>query len=616
MKTIFKYIGLVIKGIWKLITFIRLTLTNLIFLGFIALILFSLNKTDEVTERTIEPSALVLDLSGPIVEKTTRVGALDSVGSSLLDQDLPQENLLFDIVDTIRYAKNDDSVTGIVLALGNMSETGLNKLRYIAKALNEFKTTGKPVFAVGDFYGQSQYYLASYADKIFLSPQGGVLLKGYSAQPLYYRRLLDKLDITTHVFRVGTYKSAVEPFLRDDMSPQTKQANLNWLNQLWDTYLEDISSNREIDPNSLRINETEFLQRFAQADGNLATLASQLGLVDKLASRPAIREELANIFGNDHQGGYKHIRYHDYLAQIPAQSQSSTNEIAVIVASGAIMDGHQPANRVGGDDIAAQLRQARTDRKIRAVVLRVDSPGGSAFASEVIRNEIEALKAVNKPVVISMSSLAASGGYWIAMSGSKIIASPTTLTGSIGIFSVIPTFEKAIDKLGISTDGVGTAPFATDGIASGLSQQAQQAMQMGINNGYKTFISLVAENRSMSLLDVDKIAQGRVWTGSDALANGLVDQLGDFDNAIEQAASLAELDDYQLQWLEEPLPMFEQVLEQLLSEAHAATGWDVSTLLPEPIRKMSVQMKADMSLLSQFNDPKGEYAFCLNCQVE
>ncbi|MHA2939932.1 signal peptide peptidase SppA [Vibrio sp. RC27] len=611
-----KNLGWIIKTIWKGITFTRVALANFIFIAIIALIFVSFNQKTETQQSIIEPSALVLNISGPIVEKSTRVSAIDSLGNSVLGQSLPQENVLFDIVDAIRAAKSDDNITGIVLSLGNMANTSITKLDYIAKALQEFKTAGKPIYASGDFYSQSQYYLASYADKVFLSPNGGVLLKGYSSYPMYYRRLLEKMDVTTHVFRVGTYKSAVEPFIRDGMSADAKQANLVWLNQLWDHYLESVSTNRKIEPQSLKLTEKQFINQFKQANGNMATLALNLGLVDELATRPMIRKELSDIFGSDHDGSYQRVSLYNYLSTINFSQSRSSDQIAVIVASGAIMDGHQPAGRLGGDDIAAQLHNARINRNVRAVVLRVDSPGGSAFASEVIRNEIEELRAVNKPVVVSMSSLAASGGYWIAMSADKIVASPTTLTGSIGIFSVIPTFEKAMEKLGVSTDGVGTTLFSGESVTKGLSRSAQQTMQLAIENGYQTFISLVSENRDIGLAEVDKIAQGRVWTGKDALNLGLVDQLGDFDDAVSAAATLADISDYKLQWLKEPESMAEQVLNELLSGAQSHISIQLESIIPPALKGVSNQVLADVSLLNQFNDPYGQYAFCLTCQTE
>ena len=280
------------------------------------------------------------------------------------------------------------------------------------------------------------------------------------------------------------------------------------------------------------------------------------------------------------------------------------------------MDGSQPRGTVGGDTVAGLLREARNDSKVKAVVLRVDSPGGSAFASEVIRHEVEALKAAGKPVVVSMSSLAASGGYWISMSADKIVAQPTTLTGSIGIFSVITTFEKGLNNLGIYTDGVGTTPFSGQGMTTGLTQGAKEAIQLGIEHGYQRFISLVAEKRGLTLKAVDELAQGRVWTAQDAQTLGLVDQLGDFDDAVRLAANLAHLERYNLYWVEKPLTPVQQFFQDLLGQVRVSLGLDVSTLLPKSLQPLAVEWQQQTSLLNQLNDPKGQYAFCLTCQVE
>ncbi len=615
MKTIFRFIGLFFKGIWKLITFIRLALTNLIFLLSIALVyfLYAYESPAPVVEKS---SALVLNLSGPIVEQSSYLNPVDSVSGSLLGQDLPKENVLFDIVDTIRYAKDDDSITGLVLALRDMPETNLTKLRYIAKAINEFKASGKPVFASGSMYNQSQYYLASYADKVFLSPDGAVLIHGYSAYNLYYKTLLEKLDVNTHVFRVGTYKSAIEPFIRDDMSDAARESASRWLTQLWGAYVDDVATNRGIDANTLTPSMDEFVDMLKQNSGDLAKLSLNIGLVDELATRQQIRTELANTFGSDGKDSYNAISYYDYLPTVESKTKLASDDIAIVIASGAIMDGSQPRGSVGGDSTAALLRQARNDKNVKAVVLRVDSPGGSAFASEVIRNEIQALKAAGKPVVVSMSSLAASGGYWISMSADEIIAQPTTLTGSIGIFSVITTFEKGLNKLGIYTDGVGTSPLSGVGITTGLNEGVQQALQMGIENGYKRFISLVGENRGMSVEEVDKIAQGRVWTALDAQKLGLVDKLGDFDDAVAAAAALAKLDDYNLFWVSKPLSPAQQFLQDLFGQLKVSLGLDISSIVPAALQPATKQLISDVSLMNNFNDPKGYYAFCLNCQMQ
>ncbi|ENV3693300.1 TPA: signal peptide peptidase SppA [Vibrio parahaemolyticus] len=616
MKKLFKFIGLIFKGIWKSITFIRLALANLIFLLMIAVFYFAFTYTGEGRPVIEKESALVMNLSGPIVEQRRYVNPMDSVAGSLLGNEMPKENVLFDIVDTIRYAKDDAKVSGLVLALRDLPETNLTKLRYIAKALNEFKASGKPVYAVGDFYNQSQYYLASYADKVYMAPDGGVLIKGYSAYSMYYKTLLEKLDVSTHVFRVGTYKSAIEPFIRDDMSDAAKESATRWVTQLWSAFVDDVTTNRNINAKVLNPTMEELLTEMKSVDGDLAQLAVKMGLVDELATRQDIRTLFAKEFGSDGKDSYNAISYYDYLATIRPDYTLANHDIAVVVASGAIMDGQQPRGTVGGDTVASLLRQARNDEKVKAVVLRVDSPGGSAFASEVIRNEVEALKKAGKPVVVSMSSLAASGGYWISMSADKIVAQPTTLTGSIGIFSVITTFEKGFSKLGINTDGVGTSPFSGDGITTGLSDGASQAFQLGIEHGYKRFISLVGSNRDMTVDEVDKVAQGRVWTGQDALSFGLVDQMGDFDDAVELAAKLANVTDYGIYWVEEPLSPTELFLQEFMNQVKVSLGVDATSLLPKSLQPVAQQFEQDASLLQSFNDPKGQYAFCLNCQVQ
>ncbi|MGI9888148.1 signal peptide peptidase SppA [Vibrio chagasii] len=616
MKKIFKFIGMIFKGVWKLITFVRVALVNLIFLLSIAVIYFVYFHSDTAPPTVPQQSALVLNLSGPIVEQSRYINPMDSVTGSLLGKDLPKENILFDIVETIRYAKDDDNVTGIVLALKELPETNLTKLRYIAKALNEFKASGKPIYAVGDFYNQSQYYLASYATKVYMSPDGGVLLKGYSAYSLYYKTLLEKLDVNTHVFRVGTYKSAIEPFIRDDMSDAAKESASRWLGQLWSAYVDDVSHNRQIDAKTLNPSMDTFLKELESVDGDIAKLAEKLGLVDELATRQQVRLELADVFGSDGQDSYNALGYYEYRATMLPEMNSESHDVAVIVASGAIMDGKQPRGTVGGDTTAALLRQARNDDKVKAVVLRVDSPGGSAFASEVIRNEIEAIKQAGKPVVVSMSSLAASGGYWISMGADKILAQPTTLTGSIGIFSVITTFEKGLNDIGVYTDGVGTSPFSGLGVTTGLTQGAKDAFQMGIEHGYRRFIGLVGENRGMDVDAVDKIAQGRVWTGQDAMQNGLVDEIGDFDDAIAAAASLAELESYNIYWVEEPLSATEQFIQEFMNQVQMSIGLDIQSMIPSSLQPVTQQLAQDSQLLSNFNDPQGRYAFCLNCQVQ
>lgn len=618
MKKLFCFIATIFKGLWKLISFLRVALLNLLFIGVLVLAYFSFfPQQDPTSEQADTPKkeALVLNLEGPIVEQRTYVNPFDSLSGTLFDKDLPKENVLYDIVSTIRFAAADNSVPGLVLNLKQMPETNLTKLRYIAKAISEFKATGKPIYAYGDFYNQSQYYLASYADKVFLSPDGAVLLKGYGAYTLYYKDLLEKLDVTTHVFRVGTYKSAVEPFIRNDMSAAAKESATAWLTQLWGAYIDDVSHNRKIDAKAITPSMDEFLAKMKSVDGDLAKLSKQVGLVDQLMTRQQAMSFMRSKFGGTEKNGYNGISYYRYKEKVTPPIVTTTDKVAVVVASGTILDGDQPKGSVGGDSMARLLRQARLDDNVKAVVLRVDSPGGSAFASEIIRNEIEALKQAGKPVVVSMSSLAASGGYWISMSADKIIAQPTTLTGSIGIFGIITTFEKGLSKLGVNTDGIGTSPFSGVGLTNGLSKGASEAMQMGIEHGYHRFISLVGMNRDIKVADVDKIAQGRVWTGQDAMKRGLVDQMGDFDDAINEAAKLAKIDSYKLTWIDKPLTPTQQMLQDLFSSMDASIGNPLNKWLPDSLKPAAAQMAQSADLLNSLNDPKGYYSFCLTCQA-
>ncbi|MHA6608606.1 signal peptide peptidase SppA [Photobacterium damselae] len=613
MKTIFKGIGRVCKAIWNLLSFTRQLVLNLIFLILVGALFFAFYQGDKDTETQPQPDALVLDLSGPIVEQKDPVNPVDSLLSEAMGKEPQQENVLFDIVEAIRAASGDNDIKGLVLNLQNMPETSLTKLRYIAKAITDFKQSGKPVYAYGDNFSQSQYYLASYADKVFMSPDGAILLTGYGSYTLYYKSLLEKLDVTTHVFRVGTYKSAIEPYIRDNMSDAAKEANTVWLNQLWQAYTSDVAKNRNIDAAELTPKLPDFIAALKSVDGDFAKLSVKLGLVDSLMTHPEMTQEFEKTFGTDQDHNFNQISYYDYLASLTDINVPSKNKIAVVIASGAIIDGPQRPGTTGGDTTAELLREARFDNNVKAVILRVDSPGGSAFASELIRNEVDALQKAGKPVVVSMSSVAASGGYWISSSADKIIANPTTITGSIGIFAVMTTFEKGLNKLGIYNDGVGTTPFAGVGVTRALPQGVGEIFQLGVDHGYQRFIGLVSKYRHMSLAQVDKIAQGRVWTGADAKRLGLVDELGDFDTAISAAVDLAKINDYQIEWMQQPLSPMEMFLQQFTTEARTQLLTMVLGDMPKAITPVTEKISADLTSLANFNDPKGQYAFCLNC---
>lgn len=548
-----------------------------------------------------------------IVDKPSSTSRLSAIGRQLFgaSSDRLQENSLFDIVNTIRQAKDDRNITGIVMDLKNFAGADQPSMQYIGKALREFRDSGKPVFAVGDNFSQGQYYLASFANKIYLSPQGSVDLHGFATNGLYYKSLLDKLKVSTHVFRVGTYKSAVEPFIRDDMSPAAREADSRWIGELWQNYLDTVAANRQIPAQQVFPGAQAMLDGLTKVDGDTAKYALDNKLVDALASSAEVEKMLTKQFGwSKADKNYRAVSYYDYSLKTPADTGDS---IGVIFANGAIMDGEETPGNVGGDTTAAQIREARLDPKVKAIVLRVNSPGGSVSASEVIRAELAAAKAAGKPVVVSMGGMAASGGYWISTPASYIVANPSTLTGSIGIFGVINTVENSLDSIGVHTDGVATSPLADISITKALPPEVQQMMQLSIENGYKRFITLVADARKTTPEQIDKIAQGHVWTGQDAKANGLVDSLGDFDDAVAKAAELAKLKQWHIAYYQDEPTFVDMVMDSMSGSVRAMLPDAIQAMLPPPLASAASAVKAESDKLAAFNDPQNRYAFCLTC---
>lgn len=548
-----------------------------------------------------------------IVDKPDSSQRFSKLSRQLLgaSSDRLQENSLFDIVNTIRQAKDDRNITGIVMDLKNFAGGDQPSMQYIGKALKEFRDSGKPVYAVGENYSQGQYYLASFANKIWLSPQGVVDLHGFATNGLYYKSLLDKLKVSTHVFRVGTYKSAVEPFIRDDMSPAAREADSRWIGELWQNYLNTVAANRQIPAQQVFPGAQGLLEGLTKTGGDTAKYALENKLVDALASSAEIEKTLTKEFGwSKTDKNYRAISYYDYALKTPADTGDS---IGVVFANGAIMDGEETQGNVGGDTTAAQIRDARLDPKVKAIVLRVNSPGGSVTASEVIRAELAAARAAGKPVVVSMGGMAASGGYWISTPANYIVANPSTLTGSIGIFGVITTVENSLDSIGVHTDGVSTSPLADVSITRALPPEAQQMMQLSIENGYKRFITLVADARHSTPEQIDKIAQGHVWTGQDAKANGLVDSLGDFDDAVAKAAELAKVKQWHLEYYVDEPTFFDKVMDNMSGSIRAMLPDAFQAMLPAPLASVASTVKSESDKLAAFNDPQNRYAFCLTC---
>ncbi|MCD1126056.1 signal peptide peptidase SppA [Jinshanibacter sp. LJY008] len=614
MRALWQIFATIFKFSWRVINFIRQAVCNLIFF-LVLLIGFALYM--QVQDSTIQPEkgALLVNLSGTVVDSLSSDSKLRQLGQELIGSNKDvQENSLFDIVKQIRQAKDDDKISGMVLSLSNFIGADQPSLRYIGKALKEFRDSGKPIYAIGDSYTQGQYYLASFANKIYLSPQGSVLLTGISTNNLYYKSLLDKLKVTTNIFRVGTYKSAVEPFIRDNMSPEARQSDSRWVNTLWSNYMTDVAANRHISIAELYPEPARLIQQLKASDGDTAAFALKNKLVDEISSRSTVEKMLKETFGWDQQNkNYNFISIYNYQITTPDLEKAKLPEIAVIFANGAIVDGPEMPGMVGGDTTAKQLRAARLNDKIKAIILRVNSPGGSVTASEMIRSEVQALKEAGKPVVVSMGGMAASGGYWISTPADYIVSSPSTLTGSIGIFGVINTFENSLDAIGVHTDGVSTSPLADATITKALPPQFSEMMQLTIENGYKTFINLVAKSRHKTPAEVDSIAQGRVWIGSDAKANGLVDQLGDFDDAIKKAAELAKLKDYEIKWTVTEPTVREILLGQVSASVNALLPEAMKIELPAPLRQVAEDINKQPGFFGNMNDPGYRYIYCLSC---
>ena len=601
------------SSFWNIISALRRFVGNLLFLAliifFIAVVFF------DGGEDVPDGAALILSPKGNIVEqKTETILALDIFGEAA-----KEETLLKDIIAVIDFAKDDERIEVLVLDLKKMGSIGISKLQDIGAALARFKSDGKQIFAYGDYFNQRQYYLAAQADKLYLSPMGGIMMHGFGLYRKYYKTALDKLKIQFHVFKVGTYKSALEPFLRDSMSDYAKEANLAWLSVLWDSYKTDVASKRGFSPQLIDDYINNIPSHLAKADGDAAVMALNLGLVDELKTRDEVRQELIERVGKDEDGlTFKQIAFEEYLSRIrPALTKShpADDKVGIIIASGVIMDGEQPAGRIGGDTMGDLLARTREDDTIKAVVVRVDSGGGSANASEIIRREIELIRQAGKPVYVSMGSIAASGGYWIAASAEQIWATPTTITGSIGIYGAFPTFEKSLKSLGITSDGVGTTKLSDAFDPSRpLNEMVAQSMQQIIDQGYRRFIQRVAEGRNMQPEAVEKIAQGRVWVGTTAKDLGLVDEIGDLQDAVAAVAERADLKDYEITYITQPLTTRERLIKRL----NRLIAGILTALNPadHPAKRLYDNViDTEIDHILRANDPAGLYAYCLNCNV-
>jgi protease-4 len=584
-----------------------------------------ISAISQMFSQTVQPvpqeGALDISLSGQLVDQKTYIDPIDQLLLQANQQST--EILVRDVIEAIDTARTDKRITHIILKTGNLDGGGLSKLQEIGIALKQFSATGKPIISMADGFTQSQYFLAAHADEIMLNPLGSVMLTGLDSYRSYFKDALDQLKITMNIFRVGDYKSAVEPLIRNNMSPQVKEEARVLLGDLWQVYTNEVESLRKLNAGSINNYANNLPKLLAAKQGDTAALAKSVGLVDTIADRSAMREYLvANIAGQDEH--FNSIDMNSYLinTRLVAQSKvAKKDSVAVVVASGPIMDGQQPEGNIGGDTLAEIFSSLGDEEQIKSVVLRIDSGGGSAFASEIIREAITDLQGRNIPVVVSMGSVAASGGYWIAADADHIIAMPSTITGSIGVFGIIPTIDKSLAALGVYSDGVGTTKSAGMwAIDRPLSEQTKTVVQMGVDNIYDQFVTLVAEGRDSTPEDVHSIAQGQVWSGNQALENGLIDELGDLNAAIEVAADLANLDDYRIDYIRKEMSPIELLLTQLNTNArHYARKLGRSGEI-ESISKNNLQfyinkITAPLTRIEQLNDPRGIYLFCEKCAI-
>jgi protease-4 len=610
----------ILTAVWHGLDRLR-KLLHLIVLLFIFLVLIVAAVGDRVT--VPGAAALVIAPKGSLVDQLSGDALTRAVARA---RGTPlQETLVRDIIEALRAARDDARIKAVVLQLDGMSGSGLSKLQEVAAELAHFKQSGKTVIAVGDAFSRDQYYLAAHADRVYMHPMGMVFVDGYSRYLPYYKSALDKLYIDYNVWTVGEYKSFVEPITRDGMSPQDEEASRAYLGALWSAYQADVTTARKLPGPALQSYADDIVKLLTNAGGNTAKLAVDYGLVDELLTRDAMRERIRMAVGEDAKpekgsDDYTSIGLDDYVRSLDLERKPrrSADKVAVIVASGTILDGRQPSGSIGGDSLAELIRKVRLDTSVKALVMRVDSGGGSAFASDVILRELQLFKDSGRPLVVSMSSVAASGGYWISMVANEIWANPTTLTGSIGVGATIATFPRTLAALGVHVDGIGTTQLSgAFETTRPMSDATKGLIRESVKNTYAEFISKVAEHRSRPLEQIEASAQGRVWVGTDALERGLVDHLGTFADALKAAASLAKLAEgrYSVEYVESDLTLSERLAMSIATKAVPLVDKVFGLPHWSAVVAQAVESALEpLAFVARWNDPRGVYAYCF-CDV-
>ena len=620
MKKIFKKLGVFLDAT---LVFTKRTFVFIILL-LIVVGIFSGGGSNDDNLEIPENAILNVNIQGVLVEELT-TSDFERAFADFADQPLLGETLVTDVIDVIAVAKTDDSIKYLMLDFDDFIGGSPSKLQTVAAAIDDFKESEKKVIAYSSLgYSTNSYYLASHADEIHMHDYSQITIEGYRSYRTYYKSFYDKFFIDANVFKVGKYKAFVEPYFRDSMSEEAKGNIMEWMSVLWENYLDDISKAREIDRVSFEnyINSLDAALKENEGDAGLTALNS--GLVDQLTNKRQFRDYLFSLSGDEEDNSINTIdmrRYSKIIknnkSALDIDSEDESN-IAVIVASGGIINGTGGPGTIADEDFITLIRKAYDDESIKALVLRVDSGGGSAYASEVIADELEKFKESGRPIVASMGGVAASGGYYISAPADKIYAEKATITGSIGVGGFIPTFERAFDQLGIHEDGYSTVDITTS-LLQTLTEKDKAILQMGTENIYQKFISKVSENRNMTIEEVDIIAQGKVWIGTKALEIGLVDAIGNLEDAIEAAAVLAELDDdYGITMIKrnDPFSTFAasfgfSVLNKMLT-LMSHMGFSIPSIIDHPLINW-LGMQSEQ--LAQFNDPRGIYLNCY-CEIE
>lgn len=616
------------QSLWRGLTVARNIAANLLFLLILIVILMVVFSGSGGPSL---PASFVLDveLEGALVERAT---AIDPLNSLMGVGEVQRETVLADIEDMLAEAATDSRVGSVVLNTTNLAAANMVQIDRLGKAITVFKKSGKPILAHSAYFTQPQYLIASYADAVYLHPFGETMLTGLGSYRPYFAQLLEKIDVDVHVFRVGKFKSAVEPYLLDSMSPEAAEASKELLDQLWSSFRTRVATNRGLEESAIDDYINNLATSLGEAQGDIARLAVETRLIDELLTPDAFNARIASEMATE-PDDLDRVTTLMYLADRGISNNASvvdlpatTPSVGLITATGAITGRSVGSANDGivAPSIIELIRKAKDDDNISALVVHVDSPGGEVLASELIRREIELVQLAGKPVVMAMAGTAASGGYWISATADKIIASPDTITGSIGIFGVLPNVTSALANAGINMDGVGTHSLAGGlSIAQPLSEEMSGIIQSSVNKGYERFITLVARGRDLERSQVEEIAQGRVWSGTQALELGLVDELGDLPAALASAAQLADLgDDYDVKAIDPPLSPREILLRQLtggalvnLSDLGLSLGFDTPLQLLNTLDSNSVPGTKTLQLLMKSTDRSRTYALCESCDL-